>query len=167
MALDPINVYLFTARGPRVARTDRQAVGIGACVLDGATTRLFRGYGYASDAEFPRAFAVHHLLEHFPERRLRVSTEGLQFRLGQFQRGGGKTAKGVPFVGSEHLAALLKATPRLTICKVASGLIPDYVIAKQAARVALEEVGDQPQSKSYVPVIFDSNHILDFREVSS
>lgn len=162
---DYLHVYVFTARGRQDTREERQAVGIGACVLDGSDNRLFQGYGYASDAEFPRAYAVHRLLEHFPDRKLKVYTEGLRLRQRQFQEGGGKTAKGKPFVGHEHLEALQMATPRLMVLKVPPGFIPEYLSAKRAARAALAEVEAHPQSKNYVPVIISSNHILDFKEV--
>lgn len=160
---DAVLIYLFTARGRQ--GDARQGVGIGAHVMDGPGVRLFKGHGYASDGEFPRAYATYQLLEMYHGRRLRLCTEGLQKRLQDFHLGGGMTAKGKPYVGSEYLAEISKARSRLAIMRPPSGFSPEYLMAKHAARDALKQLEEHPESRNFVPVVMRKNHILDFKEV--
>ena len=160
---DSILIYLFTARGRQ--GDARQGVGIGAHLADGSYVRVFKGHGYASDGEFPRAYAIHQLLEMFPDRPIKLYTEGFQKRLQDFHLGGGKTAKGAPYVGSEYLAEISKARSRLTIMKPLGGFSPEYLMAKHAARDALKQLEERPESRQFVPVALSKNHILDFKEI--
>ncbi|MFK0204275.1 hypothetical protein [Agrobacterium sp. NPDC090283] len=160
---DAVLIYLFTARGRQ--GDARQGVGIGAHVMDGPSVRLFKGHGYASDGEFPRAYATYQLLDLFPGRNLTLYTEGFQKRLQDFHLGGGKTAKGKPYVGSEYLAEIGKARSRLIIMQPPSGFSPDYLMAKHAARDALKHLEEHPESRNFVPVVMSRNHIVDFKEV--
>ncbi|WP_454701516.1 hypothetical protein [Agrobacterium burrii] len=160
---DSILIYLFTARGRQ--GDARQGVGIGAHLANGSDVRLFKGHGYASDGEFPRAHTIHRLLEMYPGRDLKLYTEGFRKRLQDFHLGGGKTAKGKPYVGSEYLAEISKARPRLTVMRPPSGFSPEYLMAKHAARDALKQLEEHPESRNFVPVVMSKNHILDFVEI--
>ncbi|QSZ56309.1 hypothetical protein [Rhizobium sp. ZX09] len=160
---DVVLIYLFTARGRQ--GDARQGVGIGAHVMDGPGVRLFKGHGYASDGEFPRAYATYQLLDLFPGRNFKLYTEGFQKRLQDFHLGGGKTTKGKPYVGSEYLAEISKARSRLTIMRPPSGFSPEYLMAKHAARDALKQLEERPESRNLVPVVLSKNHILGFKEV--
>lgn len=146
---DTILIYLFTARGRQ--GDARQGCGIGVHLADGSNVRLFKGQGYASDGEFPRAYATYQLLEMYHGRRMKLYTEGFQKRLQDFHLGGGRTAKGKPYIGSEYLAEISKARSRLTIMRPPSGFSPEYLMAKHAARDALKQLEEHPESAISCP----------------
>lgn len=165
-----LTAYLHLEFAPLDKTDDRRPFGISATVEEpGGEVRTFQGYGFADDQEFPRAAAVHQLLEALPDApRLVIHMAGLSTRLDHFKRGNGKKSDGSRFIGSRHLEVLLAAreADRLEILKPPQSFTRGYQLAKHGAKKALEEVRKSSTARGNVEAVFNANTLIHFRETS-
>ncbi|MDI7860958.1 hypothetical protein MRS76_03230 [Rhizobiaceae bacterium n13] len=144
--------------------------GIGLILTDGTTTRTFSGFGYATDGEYPRFHAAHHIFYRVlpPDATLTIHSVGLEDRLRHYSLSlRGRKSDGSPFIGEEFLGPLAAAREEglLSIKKPSPATKPHMKAAKEIAETALREELRIPGFPETVVAERKANAILIFREV--